>query len=117
MYIGTTDKSCYLGGKGEIVFTNPDDSGMRVISRKPSMFKLYLALNLSSRFPRTPNVEHGKPTALSETKTATLESVANLRYCNDDVSRIKNFEPIDRQVILVWSWKKGTSNRQAILDC
>ena len=117
MYIATTDQSCNLGGKSEIVFTNPDDSGMRVISRKRPMFKLYLAPDLSSRFPRTPNVEDRKPTALSETKTATVESGANLHYCIGDVSRIKNIEPIHRQVILVWPRKKGTCNRHAILDC
>ncbi len=117
MYIGTADKSCYLGGKSEIVLTNPDDSGMRVISRKRPMFKLYLSLDLSSRLPRTTNVEDRKPAILFETKTAMLESVANLHYCNGDVSRIKNIEPIHRQVILVWPRKKGTSDRQAVLDC
>ncbi len=116
MYIGTTDESCYLGGKSETVFTNPDYSGMRVISRKRPMFKLYLALDLSSRFPRTPSGEDRKLTALSEPRTATLESVANLHNCNADVSRTKKIEPIHRQVILVWHRKRGTSNRQAILD-
>lgn len=75
------------------------------------MFELYLALDLSSRFPRTSNAEDRKPTALFETKTATPKSVANPHYCNGDVSRIKNFEPIHRQMILVGPRKKGTGDR------
>lgn len=80
------------------------------------MFELYLAPDSSSRFPGPPDAEDRKPTALFETITAPPESVANLPYCDGDVSRIKNIEPIHGQMILVWPRKKGTSDRQAILD-